>query len=476
MVSVECFICEYVKAIREGNAAVFAGAGLSRASGFVIWKELLRPMAKGIGLNIDGESDLTLVAQYIRNYKGNRSYINDELIKAFTKDTNLNENVEILTRLPISIYWTTNYDHLIEEGLEKANRKASIKKSTSQLSSTNCGVDAVVYKMHGDVDFPSEAVLTKDDYDQYEKTHPLFRNLLMGDLLSKNFLFIGVSFDDPNFNFVLSELRLLLGENVKNHYCLMKKIQIEECSSDEDFNYKKKREEYREKYLSNYGIQTVWVEDFNKIKDILAEVERYVLRNNVFISGSIGGYDKEWSESRVNELAYKLSNSLIKDDFRITSGYGLGIGSAVITGALDEIYKNKYKHLDTNLCLRPFPQGISDPAERKSKWKKYREDMIGDAGISIFMFGNKKTTNSSGETEIVEANGCIEEYEIAKANNSIIIPIGSTGYVARKILNEVRSNIDEYPYLRDYVDILEKESDIDRIVETVVKIAKEQRG
>ena len=31
------FLREYVKAIRDGNAAVFAGAGLSRPSGFVDW-------------------------------------------------------------------------------------------------------------------------------------------------------------------------------------------------------------------------------------------------------------------------------------------------------------------------------------------------------------------------------------------------------------------------------------------------------
>ena len=47
------FLREYVKAIRDGNAAVFAGAGLSRPSGFVDWKELLRPLADDIDLNID---------------------------------------------------------------------------------------------------------------------------------------------------------------------------------------------------------------------------------------------------------------------------------------------------------------------------------------------------------------------------------------------------------------------------------------
>lgn len=67
------FLREYVKAIRDGNAAVFAGAGLSRPSGFVDWKELLRPLADDIDLNIDEEHDLAAVAQYVRNKAGNRA-------------------------------------------------------------------------------------------------------------------------------------------------------------------------------------------------------------------------------------------------------------------------------------------------------------------------------------------------------------------------------------------------------------------
>lgn len=54
----EELIKEYTKAIREGSAAVFAGAGLSRASGYVNWKDLLRPLAKNIDLDVDKEKDL----------------------------------------------------------------------------------------------------------------------------------------------------------------------------------------------------------------------------------------------------------------------------------------------------------------------------------------------------------------------------------------------------------------------------------
>ena len=40
-VTKEELIREYTRAIQEGNAAIFAGAGLSRPSGFVDWKGLL---------------------------------------------------------------------------------------------------------------------------------------------------------------------------------------------------------------------------------------------------------------------------------------------------------------------------------------------------------------------------------------------------------------------------------------------------
>jgi hypothetical protein len=42
---VELFIKDFLKEIREDNAAIFAGAGLSASAGFVNWRELLRPIA-----------------------------------------------------------------------------------------------------------------------------------------------------------------------------------------------------------------------------------------------------------------------------------------------------------------------------------------------------------------------------------------------------------------------------------------------
>lgn len=469
------FIREYIKAIRDGNAALFAGAGLSRPSGFVIWKELLRPLAEDIGLNIDDEYDLTAVAQYVRNKSGNRAAINSSILDAYSKDVACNENINILTRLPISTYWTTNYDHLIEEGLRASNRNADVKIEYKQLSSTKRDRDAVVYKMHGDVDHAADAVLTKDDYVQYDRNHPFFRSVLQGDLISKTFVFIGFSFEDPNLDGILGQIRLLLDDNIRNHYCFMKCVSRGDCVDDESFGYQKARQELREQDLARYGIQTVFINDYSEITDILREIEESVVANNVFISGSTDFYSKEWSKARVDELAYKLANQLVKEEFRVTSGFGLGIGSSIINGALDEIYNNKYKHMDEHLCLRPFPQGIIDSNERKAKWKKYREEIIKENGIAIFMFGNKKGEDGGK----VIADGCIQEYEIARDEGRVIIPIGSTGDAAGEIYSKIQEerekDTEQYSYLEKYMKELGTEKNIDNIVNIVLDIVKAQR-
>lgn len=80
-----------------------------------------------------------------------------------------------------------------------------------------------------------------------------------------------------------------------------------------------------------------------------------------------------------------LSARLIQDEFNIISGFGVGVGSAVITGALEEIYMHNTRINNQRLLLRPFPQG----KEARVLWQQYREDMISRAGISLYIFGNK---------------------------------------------------------------------------------------
>ena len=466
-------IRKYVKAIHEGNAAVFAGAGLSRASGYVDWKGLLRPLANDIGLDVDKETDLLSVAQFYRNRKGVKTPISQEIIKAFTKDVDTNENINILSRLPIYTYWTTNYDALLEEGIKKANRKPDVKKDSNQLTIIAPDRDAIVYKMHGDVEHPAEAVLTKSDYELYPNKYPMFRTILKGDLISKVFLFIGFSFQDPNLDYVLGQIHSLLGEHVAEHFCFFKRVQRKDYkkspAGQTEYGYDLARQEMQEENLRLYGIQTVFVDSFSEITEILHEIEKAYKMSNIFISGSASDYELPWTADKAEKLAKSLAKELIMLNCRITSGFGFGIGSFVVNGALDVIYSEKYRHMDEHLCLRPFPQNVKDSNKKKEMWKKYREDMLNETGIAIFMFGNKMK-----DGKIVEGSGCIEEYKIAKKKGNLIIPIGSTGFAAKTIFEDVKKNIDKYPYLTPYMDILEKETNISKLVKTIVKIVKEQ--
>ena len=107
----EVFIKKFKKAVQEGNAAVFAGAGTSVDAGFVNWKELVRSFSEEIELDVDKETDLIGITQYYINSKsGNRGSLNQEIVDQLSSQEAETEVMNLLTRLPISTYWTTNYD------------------------------------------------------------------------------------------------------------------------------------------------------------------------------------------------------------------------------------------------------------------------------------------------------------------------------------------------------------------------------
>ncbi len=97
--------------------------------------------------------------------------------------------------------------------------------------------------MHGDVSQVHKAVITRDDYEKYELTHSLFTTALQGDLVSKTFLFIGFSFNDPNLNYILSRIRIRLEGNQRPHYCFLKRIVEADFDNKEDYDYAKIKQE-----------------------------------------------------------------------------------------------------------------------------------------------------------------------------------------------------------------------------------------
>lgn len=446
---IQTFVDDYVVALREQNAAVFAGAGLSIPAGIVDWKELLRDVAQEIGLDVERETDLVSVAQYHSNRRG-RARINQALINEFAGRATLTENHEILASLPIRTYWTTNYDPLIERSLENAGKTPDVKISSENLATTVPFHDAVVYKMHGDVSQPHKAVITRDDYEQYMNARSLFATALRGDLVSKTFLFLGFSFNDPNLAFIFGRIRTLLGENVRRHYCLLRQVRRSDFTTQRQFQYARARLELQVEDLARYGIVAILVKEYTDYTKVLRRLAERYRRSWVFISGSAADY-RPWTKDEAEKLIFEVSRQLTENNFGVISGAGLGVGTLVNNGVLEQLHRENSQVTDGRLLIRPFPQGITDAAQRRLRWTAYRKQLIAKAGIAVFLFGNKKDDTGN----VVLADGVREEFDLSVAQKVAVVPVGCTGSVAGQLHKQVTSRLQRYLPERGYKQLLD---------------------
>ncbi|EGR0669542.1 hypothetical protein E4T17_11380 [Vibrio vulnificus] len=433
----DLFIQRFVSELEESNVAIFAGAGLSSSAGYVNWKELLRPLANEINLDIDEEKDLVGVAQFYLNENG-RNRISQQLMDEIATAKQPTENHNILSRLPIKTFWTTNYDKLIEKSLENINKIVDVKYTNNHLAITKKKRDAILYKMHGDCDHPDSAVLTKDDYERYPLKMKPYITALSGDLVSKTFLFLGFSFTDPNLDYIMSRVRAYFEEHQRQHYCIFKECCETEFDTPQLFENAKVKQALLIKDLSRFQVKTVLVKSYAEITEILYKIERQFRRKTVFLSGSAHDFTP-FNQSDVESFLCRLGNILIEKNYKISSGIGLGIGNAFITGAIQGVYEYHNGHINDYINMKPFPQYIENKVERDATWEKYRFEIIGSAGVAIFFMGNKLV---NGET--LSADGVRKEFEIAHKLGLALIPIGCSGFMAKELWEEVMANVSKY--------------------------------
>ena len=464
----EAFLLDIGKELEEDNVAIFAGSGLSAPAGFVSWGEFLRPIADDLGLDVDKEHDLVTLAQYHLNVNGlNRSQLNKRLIEEFSRAAEVTENHKILARLPIYTYWTTNYDKLIEQSLELTGKIVDVKHTKKQLAFTKR--DVVVYKMHGDVDHPDEAILTKDDYESYHVKMDQFITALSGDLVSKTFIFIGFNFADPNIDYILSRVRVAYDKSQRTHYCFLRKVTKEQDETEADCSYRARKQELFCGDLNRFNIKAILVDRYTEITDILHTIENRHRQRSIFISGAAHEYSP-WERDNAQQFIHTLSQRILQTNHRIVSGFGLGVGSAIISGSLEQIYMKSRTNRIDQLILRPFPQQVFGSNNLTEVWHRYRVDMISYAGIAIFLFGNK---TQDGVT--IKSNGMRLEFDIAKEKGLVLLPVGATGYISDELWNEARTYIQSRfgsrpEILRSYERLGDKSASPDQLIDIIIDL------
>jgi hypothetical protein len=433
-ISEEEFLRGFGDALVEQRAALFVGAGASRSAGFVDWKDLLTDFAGELGLNLEVETDYVSVAQYHINQAGSRERLHAKLIAELSDGASETELHPALARLPINVYWTTNYDSLIEDSLEKLERKAIVRTTSSDLTNEPPGVECEVLKLHGDLGDPDSVIITREDYETYRYRHPQFRERLLADLVSRTFLFIGFGFTDPHLQYLLGELWSTLAKSgLRSHYAIAR---LEpETTPEGNPNYKAIQQAHRVRDLERYGVKTLLVDEYDDIPEILNTLYHRYLRRHVFVSGAFDDPNPR-GDQWLKEFAQLLGLRLMESDYCLVSGFGLGLGPEVLSGALESLYKDgPSPNLDSRLVLRPFPYSTRDA----ELYTRYRRDMLRQAGSAVFIAGNRR---ADGQLEA--SPGVREEFEICRELGAYVIPVGSTGWRAAELWAEVDASFEEF--------------------------------
>ena len=215
-----------------------------------------------------------------------------------------------------------------------------------------------------------------------------------------------------------------------------------------------------------------FLDDDAKITEILRGISRRRQRKDIYVSGSAHDFDP-MGRYRIEGLSQDIGREIIRNGYNLISGFGLGIGGAVIVGAMEELYADSEGDFREWTTLRPFPQEPPRGMSREVFWSWYREDMIANAGFVVFLCGNK-IDPKTGET--VLADGVMEEFEKTKRLGKYPIPVGATGHAARRIWDEVNASPEKFfpgGGVKRHIRTLGSADSTDRaIIEAVFAIVK----
>jgi hypothetical protein len=434
-------IAEFGTYLDEGSACVFVGAGLSRAAGYPDWQELTKPFRRELGIRkID---DLPQLAQYYQdNVAGGRPRIDDHVTKAIQAKAHLQptRSHQLLGELPGVVYWTTNYDSLVESAIEDAHAITE----DQQLAQHVPAGSRLVYKMHGSISSapsrrrprgnPPHIVLTRDDFERYPTTHPRFWSVLQAHFLARTFLFLGFSFTDPNLEHIFRLVRLRISDIPREHFAVLRRP---------DKPADQRLHDLRRGELEAVGIHVVEIADFGEIEFLLQRLCARARPFRVFVSGSplgvrtgtSGAYPVARLPKELAAFAQQLGAYLATSELRLMAG-GM-VGATVGYELARQLQLQGQYDPNRFVLLRRYMDVDIDPPNRRM-------------GTIVFT-GEDPTDLRTAAFEQVRAllviagqDGAKQEVAQARALGLGIVPVGWTGGAAKEAWDAIASDFAAY--------------------------------
>ena len=218
---------------------LFIGSGLVKSLGYPSWLEFLE---KGIDFTkkYSEEASAMMNARIKKKHfiDAGNSFFEPEihvtdfhtfLREQFEKTPSIPINLLNLFSCPVAAFITTNFDETIEQSLVQRKKKPEayadqtrFRKFSSRLSVFADSIESrtkngLVLKMHGDIRYPEEIVLSNSQFSELrlDKSYDFLYKRLLSQY---KILFLGFSGNDPNFESHCKTLFEVCGQPIQSSY------------------------------------------------------------------------------------------------------------------------------------------------------------------------------------------------------------------------------------------------------------------
>ena len=445
------YIDEMVKEMLNGTFSVFCGAGADFDATKQEWQDIFTEKTKEFYKK--HSSDIYFLADIEKRYYNSESFFADICRNLSAVSDLESQHINNIVNLNINQIWTTNFDSIIENTIQrKFGFVPTIIKESADLFTENLNSRYVVYKLNGCVSKPDTMVLTKSDFFDYFKKQRLIFEMLKRQLVLDSFLFIGYSFTDDLVLNALREIKEVFPNQGKIHYRFVKRKDKEKSAQE----YSKLESQY---YYYKYNIKTIYIADFEEIDIYLQKLYERFCNHNVLISGSFRQLHNNDERVYIESLIDSLVQKLTENSFNIYSGNGRGLGEIVVAQVNK---RNAEKHFVNRPLI--FTNDTNEEKDAKNRL------IMKDCDTMIVMCGQDSSLTSS-QNVIKQFQTFANHLEGKKY--PLVIPIPSTGYAAEEIFNSNefrRSKV--FLTNQKLFEELGNTNDIEHIVHLVVNLLK----
>ena len=278
--------------IKNGACTPFLGAGAcynpDDPHSLPLGGQIAKQWAEEHNFPFSYNEDLPRVAQYLALTHSDQVFPKTQILETWFNQIKLPDFQQrdnphgVLAKLPLPVYITTNYDHLMSEALNQHDRKAIIQMSQwnkyMQVKYQNdyeniepSIQNPLVYHLHGFKADELSLVLTEDDYlDFLINLSRDDKNLVISERIEEaltitSLLFIGYSLQDWDFRFIY---RGLLRE--KDPTLQMLNIAVQLPVKD-----KPRAQLYLKQYFEHQKVRVYWGTAKEFVAELLQRWEEY---------------------------------------------------------------------------------------------------------------------------------------------------------------------------------------------------------